>query len=211
MCKVMFRFFKKFFILSILFVCTHAYSINPRGSLHLLTTPPATMKNLNSFYMSSIYYSFSLSSYLPETTQRLTSKWSVGIESSWIHHISFDGISKAFPSTRPLFLSLGIQWEIDYLSIPITPIIGVGYAVKNIFKSTSLDSAVSEIDGKYYYLLRAGLFFSFDILNRYTSKKMLHEYNIQDIGLYAEYRMYISTADKYKSENAWSFGVITFF
>ena len=212
--EVMFRI--KFFVLFTLFICSNTYGLNPRGSLHLMTAPPATM-DLNSFYLSSTYYSFSLSSYLPQAIQRFTSRWSVGIESSWAHRLSFlsdqktDGKLKAFPSPKPLLLGIGVQWEIEYLPTPITPVLGISYVANNIFKAKELGSIIPSFSEKYFYLLRAGLFFSFDILNRYTSKKMQHEYDIQDIGLYVEYRKYIPVKNTSSSVDGWNFGMITFF
>ncbi len=211
-------FFKKYFIFLLLFFSSgiQAQSLSPRGSITLPTFFP--LKNAQtfdetSFYLSSVHYSITLTSYLPEHIQKMTSRWNFSLGASWVHGFPLAESGEKLPSYLPAFVDAGLQWELDYLPIFITPVLGLSYVVKNPFQAEKRDAFLPEaLIPKYFYLLRAGIFLSFDILNRYSSKKLQHEYNIQDMGVYAEYRKYIpvQATSSFKIQG-WGFGLIIFF
>ena len=209
--------FKKIFIL--FFLCSSLYvkaqGLNPRGSIALSTMMPLekgqSLLDENSFYLSSFYYSIAISSYIPKSAQKFTGQWSIILGSSWIH--GFPIKKNIFPSYYPALVNTGLQWQLDYFPLFITPVLGLGFEMKTPFQKEKTEDLLPEsLQAQYFYTWRAAILLSFDILNRYFSKKMQHEYNIQDMGLYAEYRKYIAveTTSSYKTQG-WGFGLFISF
>ena len=212
------NFLRKFFVL--FFLCTafytHAQNWSSRGSVAFpILMPLSEGKDLfdkNSSYLSSLSYSVTLSSYLPKRIQKFTSRWGLTLGSSWIHNFPSFKSEDVLPSYYPAVMDLGVQWELDYFPLFITPVLGWSYAMSNPFQKEEIQNVLPEtLQSEYLYIWKAGILLSFDIFNRHFSKRMQHEYNIYDMGLYAEYRRYIATKDANLKIQGWSFGFFATF
>ena len=169
--------------------------------------------NETSRYISSLRYSWVVSSYLPEHMQQFVGSWHIQLGGGWLHTIprrnnapivtSKDQKTiketggaetlKMFISYYPAVVTTGLYWEMNYLHY-IRPTLGLGYAFNNPFENSVLLEN-SFLDKKSYFIT-AGLLLSFDIVDSNFSHRMNYEYNIRDMGLLVEYQKYYSLQEE---------------
>jgi len=170
-----------------------------------------TQFNETSRYISGLRYSWVVSFYLPEHVQEFAGKWHLQAGAGWLHAIPRKPPSaskdkkaiKPLISYYPAIFSAGISWELYQLLHYVRPVLGMGYALNNPLGSRAL-LQTSFLDKKSYFIT-AGLLFSFDILDSNFSHRMSHEYNILDMGLFAEYHKYYSL--ERENENHWGINI----
>jgi len=218
------NYFKK---LILLITVGFAFSVSAEGlfSLPLLYSVKNPRQfNETSRYISGLRYSWVFSAYFPDHVQELVGKWHLQAGAGWLHTIprkissakqkensntavNSEGKQsdkskketkkvKTFISYYPAVVSVEVKWELDQLHY-VRPAFGVGYALNNPLDDKTLLQH-SFLDKKSYFIT-AGLLFSFDIVDSNFSHRMNYEYNIRDMGLFAEYQKYYSLGAKDQS------------
>ena len=166
-------------------------------------------------YISSLRYSWAVSSYFPDHVQELAGAWYLQFGSGWLHKIprkssvtagskttSDKKKIKTFISYYPAVLTAGVHWELNHLHYA-RPVFGAGYAFYNPLENSVLPRKFV-LDKKSYFIT-AGVLLSFDIVDSNFSHRMSYEYGIQDMGLLIEYQKYYSV----KNEGLRHWGIST--
>ncbi len=203
-------------------VVTVVWTAFPSVSKGLLSLPLLyPVKNAKKFdetsrYISGLRYSRVVSSYFPEHIQQILGDWHIQFGGGWLHTIPRKSASTAVEKTKkktkiqtlisyyPALVEAGVVWELNYLHY-VRPILGFGYVWHN-----PLDRQVllqqSFLDEKLYFIT-VGALLSFDIFDSNFSRRMNYEYNIQDMGLFAEYRKYSPLKEEAGGGSRWGWNL----